>query len=366
MERPTELLRQLTAAGYQAYFVGGCVRDTLLGRPVHDWDIATSARPEQVAALFEKTVPTGIKHGTVTVLSGGGSYEVTTFRTDGEYRDGRHPEAVSFLPDLTGDLSRRDFTVNAMAMDEAGTITDLFGGREDLSRRLLRCVGQPEARFREDALRMLRAFRFSAQLGFSIEEKTLAAIAACAPLCAGLSAERVRDEVEKTLLSPSPETVEEMARLGLLRAVGMTETMALTGLSGLPATPVVRWAALFRACPTASWEALRLDKKTGQTAFFAARNSGVVRDRLAWKRLICREGEAAARCTATLDGQSASVEEILSSGECLSLKDLAVSGKDFPDLDGKAVGNRLADLLDHVLRHPEDNRREILLRRNRT
>jgi tRNA nucleotidyltransferase (CCA-adding enzyme) len=158
--RPDEILLRLRAAGYEAYYVGGCVRDTLLGRPVHDWDIATAAEPARVQALFPRTVPTGLRHGTVTVLTGSGQAEVTTFRVDGDYRDGRHPASVRFVRTLREDLSRRDFTVNAMAMDEAGSLTDLFGGRDDLARRLIRCVGEPETRFREDALRMLRAYRF--------------------------------------------------------------------------------------------------------------------------------------------------------------------------------------------------------------
>ena len=161
---PNQILNVLSSAGYEAYYVGGCVRDTILGRPVHDWDVTTSALPEQVMACFDHCVPTGLKHGTVTVLLDGLSAEVTTFRTDGSYRDGRRPENVTFVRSLREDLARRDFTINAMAMDACGEITDLYGGREDLAQCVIRCVGDPEQRFREDALRMLRALRFSAQL----------------------------------------------------------------------------------------------------------------------------------------------------------------------------------------------------------
>ena len=155
--RPDAIIKTLEDAGFEARYVGGCVRDTLLDRPIHDWDIASQALPEDVLRLFPHCVPTGIRHGTVTVLLDGVSAEVTTYRLDGAYHDGRHPEGVCFVRSLAEDLARRDFTINAMAMDESGAVTDLFGGREDLSRRVIRCVGEPETRFREDALRMLRA-----------------------------------------------------------------------------------------------------------------------------------------------------------------------------------------------------------------
>ena len=167
----------LRRAGYEACPVGGCVRDLLLGRAPGDWDIATSARPEAVTALFERTVPTGLKHGTVTVLLGGMALEVTTFRGESGYSDGRHPDRVTFGVGLREDLARRDFTINAMALAPDGSVLDPFGGRADLARRLIRCVGEPERRFTEDALRMLRAVRFAAQLGFSLEARTAAALA---------------------------------------------------------------------------------------------------------------------------------------------------------------------------------------------
>ena len=358
--RPIQILKKLENAGFEAYFVGGCVRDTLLGRPVHDWDITTSALPEETMSVFEKCVPTGLQHGTVTVVEGGEMYEVTTFRTEGAYLDGRHPESVRFVRNLREDLSRRDFTVNAMAMDAQGNLTDLFGGREDLEKKMLRCVGDPETRFREDALRMLRALRFSAQLGFSVEEKTALAVKACAALSAALSVERVREEMEKTLCSAQPEKVTEMAELGLLCAAGVENVEDLSFAKTLPTEKTVRWAAFFRACPDAGWEALRLDKKTGQTAKKSAELCGTAVTRLQWKKLISRYGEDVAHCTAALDGTDY-VEEILRSGECLFLKDLAVSGGDFPHMEGRQVGRLLQGLLDHVLEVPRDNSREVLL-----
>ena len=247
--RPEKIVKGLCAAGFPAYYVGGCVRDTLLNRPIHDWDIASQALPEDVMHLFAHCVPTGLKHGTVTVLLDGVSAEVTTYRLDGAYHDGRHPDGVRFVRSLADDLARRDFTINAMAMDADGNVTDLFGGRDDLARRCIRCVGDPETRFREDALRMLRAYRFAAQLGFSLDEQTQAAIRRCAPLCATLSRERVREEAEKALLSEQAEYFGRMLAVGLLEACMQAETADFSGLSALPKTPEARWTAAKLCCP---------------------------------------------------------------------------------------------------------------------
>ena len=170
------ILHTLQEAGYEAYAVGGCIRDSLLGRRPDDWDITTSAKPQETKALFGKTIDTGIQHGTVTVMRHGRGYEVTTYRVDGEYEDGRHPKEVTFTASLKEDLKRRDFTVNAMAYNEKDGLVDLFGGRQDLEQKIIRCVGEANERFEEDALRIMRAVRFSAQLGFSIEERTKEAI----------------------------------------------------------------------------------------------------------------------------------------------------------------------------------------------
>ena len=364
--RPEKILRRLRAAGYEAYFVGGCVRDTLLGRPVHDWDIATAAEPGEVQALFSRTLPTGLRHGTVTVLEDGEQAEVTTFRVDGDYRDSRHPASVRFVRTLREDLSRRDFTVNAMAMDGAGEITDLFGGRADLSARLIRCVGEPGTRFREDALRMLRAYRFSAQLGFAVEKDTETAIFRCADRTAALSRERVRDELQKTLLSDRPGTVEKMLAAGLLAPFGMAGGGGWDRLGAVPPEPALRWAA-FRLCvPSCDLAAMRLPAKMAGLAETAAENARPGRTRLGWKRLIAQLGWPAAEAAAALTGEGGAVEEIRASGECVSLKELAVTGRDFPELEGKALGAALDELLRHVLEHPEDNTRAALLARAKT
>ena len=361
MKPPITILRELENAGYAAYFVGGCVRDTLLGRQIHDWDVTTNARPEQVMAIFPRCIPTGIRHGTVTVLLEDGAYEVTTFRTDGVYRDARHPEQVRFVEELYEDLSRRDFTMNAMAMDAAGSITDPFDGRADLQDRCIRCVGEPEKRFREDALRMLRALRFSAQLGFAVERETARAIAVCAPLCAALSAERVRDELEKTLLSERPDGVEEMIRLGLLERYGVREAESPWQPRQLPRERTVRWAAFFARHPQLRWQDLRLDRHTGEVAQSSAALCGTLHDRMGWKQVLRQWGEEVALCAASLQGQREAVREILDSGECCTRKALAVNGRDFPELRENRLGAVLEALLDHVLLHPEENRRELLL-----
>ena len=199
------ILKILNSAGHEAYIVGGCVRDAILGRTPGDWDITTSAMPEEVKALFRRTVDTGIKHGTVTVLIGGEGYEVTTYRIDGEYEDGRHPKQVTFTRSLSEDLLRRDFTINAMAYHPGTGLVDLFGGKEDLDARIIRAVGVPDDRFDEDALRILRAVRFSAQLDFGIEPATMKSIADHAENLRLISAERIRVELTKTLISDHPE-----------------------------------------------------------------------------------------------------------------------------------------------------------------
>lgn len=203
------VLGALRAAGYEAYAVGGCVRDSLLGREPGDWDVCTSARPEQTEAVFSgfRVIETGLKHGTVTVLSEGRPVEITTFRTEAGYGDNRHPDSVTFVRSLREDLARRDFTVNAMAFDARADVIDPFGGRADLRDRLIRCVGEPAERFREDALRILRALRFAARLGFSIEPQTAAAIHALRGLLANISRERVMTELRGILCADAPGAV---------------------------------------------------------------------------------------------------------------------------------------------------------------
>ena len=212
------LLDALHGAGHAAYAVGGCVRDSLLGLDPHDWDLCTSARPEQVMALFgeEKCIPTGLQHGTVTVKQGGRLYETTTFRTEGAYSDGRHPDAVCFVPDVREDLARRDFTINAMAYSAEKGLIDPFGGRDDLAAHLVRAVGEPERRFEEDALRILRLYRFAARFGFAIDPATGAAARALGPHLDCVSAERIQEELLKLLAAPRPGSYLEPAVLAVI------------------------------------------------------------------------------------------------------------------------------------------------------
>lgn len=239
VERCCAILR---GAGHAAHPVGGCVRDLLLGRTPGDWDVATSARPEQVQALFSRTIPTGAKHGTITVVEEETAVEVTTFRRESGYSDARHPDAVAFDTDLTGDLARRDFTINAMALGDDLSVIDPFGGREDLERRLIRAVGDPMRRFSEDALRILRGVRFAAQLGFQLEENTAAAMEACASLTDRVSAERIKTEVEKTLLSPRPQWAGKLVELGVLnRFWDGWKPCEWSELTGIEATAKKRW-----------------------------------------------------------------------------------------------------------------------------
>ena len=213
------IINTLQRAGYEAYAVGGCVRDTILNREPDDWDITTSAKPMEIKRLFPVTIDTGIQHGTVTVLKNHVGYEVTTYRIDGEYADNRHPKEVIFTANLKEDLLRRDFTINAMAYNHEKGIIDEYGGLDDIRDGIIRCVGNPYDRFSEDALRIMRAVRFSAQLGYKIEEETSKAIVKLSPNLASISAERINTELTKLLLSPNPDYLRDAYRLGITGVV---------------------------------------------------------------------------------------------------------------------------------------------------
>lgn len=218
-EKVNIIIEELMSHGFEAYAVGGCVRDMVLGREPEDWDITTSATPQEVKRIFRRTVDTGIQHGTVTVLLDKDHYEVTTYRLDGIYEDNRHPKEVSFTSSLTEDLKRRDFTINAMAYNEKEGFIDLFGGMEDLKKGLIRCVGSAVERFDEDALRILRAVRFSAQLGFTIEAETMQAICDKVKNLENISAERIRVELTKLLLSDHPDRLRTLYEVGITGVV---------------------------------------------------------------------------------------------------------------------------------------------------
>ena len=373
------ILSALRGAGWEACPVGGCVRDSLLGLPPGDWDICTAAPPEAVIALFgeENTVPTGLKHGTVTVRSGGTSAEVTTFRSDGAYFDHRRPEEVRFVSSLAEDLGRRDFTVNAMALDANGGVVDLFGGREDLKRRRIRCVGAPEERFREDALRILRALRFAARLGFSIEADTAAAMLRCRDLLPALSRERVFSELRGFLSAPKPGRLAlELspvlaAALPPLSAEGIAA--AAEGLDGAPPIFPLRLALLCRGLDADGARALanglKADNGTKRRflAFREALSSPLPDSRPALLPLLRSLGWEDGESLASLPGNgtfAALLRECRASRLPLSPRELAISGRELTELGaapGPMVGETLEALLAAVWAGEAENTREGLL-----
>ena len=390
------ILNTLRAHGYEAFAVGGCVRDTMLGRTPGDWDITTSARPEQVKAVFRHTVDTGLQHGTVTVLKDHTGYEVTTYRIDGEYEDGRHPKSVEFTAELREDLRRRDFTINAMAYSHETGVVDLFGGMEDLKQGVIRCVGNPVDRFTEDALRILRAIRFSAQLGFEIEEGTRDALALIAPNLKNVSKERIMTELTKLLLSSHPERMRLVFETGMSPYIAEHFDEAVTDWEQaeeflraagelLPETKAVRWAAFLKELAPKEaagiMTALKSDNDTRDRVRtlpdwfdrpISPAHAGVRRAmsamtdeefddllrlrEVAWTVRHSRSGDP--RVLAALR------DEIRARGDCIRLKDLAVTGRDLIEAGirpGKQLGQILGDLFACVLEEPEKNRKETLL-----
>ena len=425
-----KIIETLEQSGFEAYAVGGCVRDSLLGRNPSDWDITTSARPEQVKALFSHTIDTGIRHGTVTVMLEHVGYEVTTYRIDGEYEDSRHPKEVMFTPLLTEDLKRRDFTINAMAWNPRAGIIDEFGGMEDLDEGIIRCVGSPEERFSEDALRMMRAVRFSAQLGYEIEPTTKAAIRKLAPNLTHVSAERIQVELVKLVESMHPDYLRVAYETGITRVVlpefdrcmeteqhnphhcyTVGEHM-LHSMLAVSSNRYLRLAMLlhdiakpekkktdeegidhFHGHQEASEEMakvilrrLKFDNETIRIVsrligfhdyrFPAERRS--VR-RAVWKvgedlfPMLLQVKEADTMAQSLYEREEklewiAKVEklyrEILKDRECLSLKDLAVTGRDLIRAGcapGPELGRILNEMFQDVLEHPEHNNKEYLL-----
>lgn len=372
------IIRTLNQNGFEAFAVGGCVRDTLLGREPEDWDITTSAKPEQVKALFRRTVDTGIQHGTVTVMMERKGYEVTTYRIDGEYEDGRHPKEVAFTSDLKEDLKRRDFTINAMAYSTDTGIVDAFGGVEDLENGIIRCVGNAMERFSEDALRILRAIRFSAQLHFWIEDETWNAISRIAPNIANVSRERIQMELTKLLLSVRPKRMKEVYETGISNYV--SEAFARVPFeniripANLPRKKFVRWAAFLRLVSPEEavriMRDLRLDNDTiGKVRTLVSwADTELSADPVALRRGMSRmEPEVwdalleLKNCGEDIRSMTRRIRE---AGDCLSLKGLAVNGQDLMEAGvkpGRELGVMLGKLLELVLERPEKNKRDILM-----
>jgi len=382
-EHIAHILNKLAQEGHDSYIVGGSVRDAVMGRAVNDWDVATTATPVEIAGVFPKTVLTGERFGTVTVVLQECQVEVTTFRADGIYADGRHPEEVKFVTRIDEDLSRRDFTINAMAASAQGDIIDPFGGIDDINRKLIRCVGGPNTRFSEDALRMFRALRFSAELGFKIEPETLQAIYANVVLAQKISSERIRIELEKVLLSQRPEIAGEMIKIGLLGkyvSVSGKSPEGLANISYLPKEPILRWSAFcallmemqYISSATELLQNLHLDGKTIKACSRALPVSESFPDeKIAIKRLLSKYDVIVVRAAAAISdikcGGSAlkATKEVLISDECFSLDELAIAGHDLIELGhakGKGLGETLNKLLEHVINNPDDNKRDVLVK----
>lgn len=426
------IINTIEQNGFEAYAVGGCVRDSILGRIPDDWDITTSAKPEDVKHMFRHTVDTGIQHGTVTVLINKEGYEVTTYRIDGEYEDSRHPKEVSFTSLLSEDLKRRDFTINAMAYNEKRGLVDLFGGREDLQNGIIRCVGDPTERFSEDALRIMRAVRFSAQLGYEIEEQTEVAIRALAQTLEHISVERIQVELVKLLVSAHPDYMLRLYELGLTKvflpefdqimetqqnnphhmySVGIHTIEAMKGVSndkilrltmllhdiGKPATKVTDALGVdhFHGHPNKGAEMARsilkrlrfdndtIDKVSLLILYHDYGNAEKITPAFA-RKLIYKVGidnfprlleikKADTLAQSMLDREKklnkllalrSVYEEVLEKDFCVSLKQLAVSGRDLIQLGmkpGKELGEVLNRLLEEVLEHPNFNTKDILV-----
>lgn len=391
------LLDTLHAAGYAAYAVGGCVRDSLLGRTAHDWDLCTSALPQQVMELFgaEQCIPTGLQHGTVTIKYGGQLYETTTFRTEGSYTDGRHPDAVQFVPDVREDLARRDFTINAMAYNEAEGLVDPFGGQKDLQNGLLRAVGEPQQRFTEDALRILRLYRFAARFGFALDAATARAARQLAPHLDCISAERIQEELAKLLTAPQPGAYLEPAVLAVVLPELTPEnlTAAKPVLDACPAGEEnlpVRWAALLGAlgeadtrrvlkrlrCSNACIEEtavlVRETAGEGVSEEKAPAHPGDIHLRQLLGRYgLCTVERLCALCAAlhpqaaldcTLAAQRA--RQLEADGVCCRVSQLAVNGRDLMAAGipaGPALRRVLEALLDGVIRAEYPNEKPALL-----
>ena len=395
------LLNALHAAGYAAYAVGGCVRDSLLGRTAHDWDLCTSALPQQVMELFgaAQCIPTGLQHGTVTIKYGGQLYETTTFRTEGSYTDGRHPDAVQFVPDVREDLARRDFTINAMAYNEAEGLVDPFGGQKDLQNGLLRAVGEPQQRFTEDALRILRLYRFAARFGFALDAATARAARQLAPHLDCISAERIQEELAKLLAAPQPGVYLEPAVLAVvlpeltpaaLEAAKPVVDACPAGEENLP----VRWAALLGAlgeadtrrvlkrlrCSNACIEetAVLVRETAGQGVCEekAPAHAPVHAGEVAIRQLLGRYGlctvERLCALCAALHPQNAPActfaaqraRQLDADGVCCRVSQLAVNGRDLMAAGipaGPALRRVLEALLDGVIRAEYPNEKPALL-----
>lgn len=378
-ENVKKIAKILSDAGYSAYAVGGCVRDSVLGRTPGDWDMTTSARPEQMLDVFKaanvRTIPTGLKHGTVSVLIDGETYECTTFRIDGDYTDSRHPDKVTFTPNVSDDLKRRDFTVNAMAADPLSEqsdadIVDLFGGREDLKNKIIRCVGDPEKRFEEDALRILRAVRFAAVLGFEIDIDTKNAAKKLRHGLSFVSAERRRVEIEKMLVCDNADYgVSLLFELGLAEFIHKDIRMPSLPLSSLPKIFTLRLAALFGIDAHPELDSMKLSREQETQILRYCHTSNQIKSLEPTganaRRILCLVGELAENWALLrqMPDLARVITEERAKNPCVTIPQLAVHGGDVA-LAGVAPidrGSVLKMMLDAVIENPSLNDFDTLM-----
>jgi len=368
------VLTELEKNGYEAYIVGGCVRDSLLGLAPHDYDVTTSAKPEEVISVFERTVPTGIKHGTVTVLVENEPVEVTTFRTEGEYTDSRRPDRVEFVTDIESDLSRRDFTVNAMAYNHSTGLKDYFGGVNDLNEKILRAVGDPYKRFSEDALRILRLFRFASQLEFKIEEKTYEAALDLAHNLENISSERIFVELIKAVTGKNPTAIAPLLEGGGLDFLGFSKLMNFEELKSFSDNEnLCLCAFLFATCqkPLDTLKKLKCSNSQYRYCenFLKLAKSPLPESKADIKNALAKT-ERTAVChwllylenSADVSLLKKMLREIIENNEPYLISHLEIDGKALRELgfSGKQIGEKLEALRSAVVVSPELNTKEKL------
>lgn len=379
-----KIIDRLEKSDYEAYIVGGSVRDTLMGRAPNDYDIATSALPDEILYVFRdmRTIPTGIKHGTVTVISEGNPIEITTFRTDGEYKDSRRPETVSFVTRITEDLARRDFTVNAMAYSKKRGLVDPFSGKEDIEKKTIRAVGDPYKRFSEDALRIMRAFRFSAQLGFDIDSATMSAAIDLRDNLSQIAQERISMEFLKLLSSKyavsSIKTMRDNDVMPFIFKNYIPKDELIDAICKAPSSERIRLAILLSQATDDQKKSilndLRLSTKLSSNILLISKKcqTHLSGDEVCARRLIGGCGDlledvlAAASALGNLNKEfEKTVRENLLKNPCTAISDLNVNGSDLLKLGikGHSVGTTLKKLLEEVLAEPSTNNREFLLRK---
>ncbi len=359
------VLDELESSGYEAYLVGGCVRDRARGKEPNDYDITTNAKPHEMQEVFRnyRVIETGLKHGTLTVVSGGECIEVTTYRIDGEYADNRHPTSVSFTDDVTLDLSRRDFTVNAMAYNHDTGLCDLFGGQEDLTAKILRAVGDPETRFNEDALRILRLFRFASTLNFKIEEKTFNVAIKCAPLISKVSVERIMTELKTAVLGENFKVIKPLIDCGALSFLGLDTCPDFEKISKHRQSPLLCLYLLFQGNIKTDLKLSNIEKD-----FIKGINRLVKmpppKSKSDIKRCLAATNETITRQFLTLlDISCEELDEILQNRESYLIGHLKITGNDLLTLGykGEEVGEILKTLQNEVIENPTQNTKARLL-----